>query len=389
MRFVLHLLKRGDDKQVAAASADDLDRAGTIELAVRTANDELEERGLAARVTHAPATAGLPMTTQRLLGRVVSDAVVPLIRSSREPGSASAVIDCDDDFAWVELTSRDRLLTTPSALDARIRLQSGTTQRQPIRDGGSRLVIRVPREAPTAARRRRLPRPLSLAKWVLLALLVVITLDRPGPWVWVDLAAGSLVLLNIPLGVAVGLAWTLFAALGLPELAYPLPLITIPFTAAWLMPRRQMLLAGAGVLATSLVTSVSHPQPYELLVSDLSDRGLAALFGLGFRLNRVRTERVRARRRALEQEREALVADVRSDLARDLHDVVAHQLSVATLQIMGHRHHRRRRARPRARPRGRRHHRGRARTGLLGTPGGRRGGVPGGPGAQPHGATDR
>ncbi|MFV0459837.1 MAG: sensor histidine kinase [Actinomycetales bacterium] len=103
-------------------------------------------------------------------------------------------------------------------------------------------------------------------------------------------------------------------------------------------PRRAIGWTVAGVAGYALAGSLLHPHtflPMVLVLCVATTVGLGA--GAMVRMLSRRRSQEELRRATVRREDARLRADERSLLARELHDVVAHQLSNTTLQVMGHR----------------------------------------------------
>lgn len=104
------------------------------------------------------------------------------------------------------------------------------------------------------------------------------------------------------------------------------------------LARRSARLGGAAlVLATTVVVIVRDPGgDWTNLLSVVPTFGVAWLVGYVTRVNRMRTAELRGRAERLERERDAearaAAAEERARIAREMHDVVAHSLSVMIIQ---------------------------------------------------------
>jgi signal transduction histidine kinase len=127
------------------------------------------------------------------------------------------------------------------------------------------------------------------------------------------------------------------AAAGLPAVVVTLSPIVAVYTIASLVPLSPAL----GAMAIALVSTVTvhlfdDDQHVSTLVGNLLVLTAAWLFGSFVRQRQEYVERLEERTRELEQAREELatraVAEERLRLARELHDVVAHSLSMIAVQ---------------------------------------------------------
>ena len=138
--------------------------------------------------------------------------------------------------------------------------------------------------------------------------------------------------------VAVLVATAAYVVLGYPQAVLGLPLVIGVYTVG----ARHGLRASAGVLAlvaallaVAFTTDRQHPGAVDLLVTVLSLGG-AWWVGSGVRVRRDRTglleERAALLERARRDEADRAVARERLRIARELHDVVAHSMSVVAVQ---------------------------------------------------------
>jgi signal transduction histidine kinase len=101
---------------------------------------------------------------------------------------------------------------------------------------------------------------------------------------------------------------------------------------------RRGLLAGAALVigAIVLVVTLDESGHWTNLLTTIPAAGFAWLVGYVYRANTARTTELRERAERLEREREtearAAVAEERARIAREMHDVVAHSLSVMVVQ---------------------------------------------------------
>lgn len=101
---------------------------------------------------------------------------------------------------------------------------------------------------------------------------------------------------------------------------------------------RRGLLAGAALVigAIVLVVTLDASGDWTNLLSTIPAAGFAWLVGYAYRANADRTNELRERAERLERERDAearaAVAEERARIAREMHDVVAHSLSVMVVQ---------------------------------------------------------
>ncbi|MEL4356399.1 MULTISPECIES: sensor histidine kinase [unclassified Luteococcus] len=304
-------------------------------------NDRLEPLGVT--VTAPTGLAELPSSTQEALSHALREVAVPLLRSTREPARARAEIQLGEDHVTLSVELTDRVAVGSRALDVRVRLLGGSLSRERSSAGlapdGSLVRVTLPLSAARPRARRRIPLAL-VARILLGGLLLVALLDnsRPG-WGPILVNVALLALLvsrrwGLPLALLAG-CWTLGSDTGIDGLVLvgALPLYYCRDSAG---VQRILWTAIGCWLGLALMV---HPQPSRLL-DNVTVLLLFWLLALAIRSDwltiereRLLTSRLLARCRRVENE-------VRSGLARELHDVVAHQLSIVTLQIMGHRHSR-------------------------------------------------
>lgn len=147
---------------------------------------------------------------------------------------------------------------------------------------------------------------------------IIVALWRP--------TAGLLVAL-VPLGTA--LFWT---STSLDALT----LTAVSALAIAQMSARAALLTSAGLLAYVALRTALYAGEYRWALLLTLGLALAVGLGLGWAGRAVRERRDRAARAVLERamEESRIRADERRDLAADLHDVVVHHLSTASLQLL-------------------------------------------------------
>ncbi|GGM74276.1 sensor histidine kinase [Dactylosporangium sucinum] len=147
-----------------------------------------------------------------------------------------------------------------------------------------------------------------------------------------------------PVAVLVGLATAVlvYNAYGFPGIGFLWPLIVALYTAAAAGRLAVALAVVAGMLtvdATWLLFAVHHPplQVTTMIVTDATVAGLAVALGDAVRSRRgwAAETRERLRRMGEDKEREAqrALVDERLRIARELHDVTAHTLTVAAVQV--------------------------------------------------------
>lgn len=126
-------------------------------------------------------------------------------------------------------------------------------------------------------------------------------------------------------------------AIGYTASLYLLVVVAVGTLGANLAGTRARLMAAAGVLAVVLIVVFSDPEgDWTDLLGTVPGFGIAFLVGYIYRSNSRRTAELRERAERLERERHAearaAVAEERSRIAREMHDVVAHSLSVMVVQ---------------------------------------------------------
>jgi signal transduction histidine kinase len=176
--------------------------------------------------------------------------------------------------------------------------------------------------------------------------------DGPGGPAWVDvilavaIPAPLLLRRRYPFGapIAVGVAVVIASLIDGPFPRYDFPGILAGFAAIFLLAqRRDRRQAVSGLaLAVGIEAIVVHNDPLggwgELVFMSLI---FTVVWTIGFTLGRKFEEADEARERALRAEREreeralAAVAEERARIARELHDVVGHSVSVMTVQASG------------------------------------------------------
>jgi signal transduction histidine kinase len=166
----------------------------------------------------------------------------------------------------------------------------------------------------------------DLPLWIAVTIVVAMTVPLVVRRVWpVPVFAWGLL-------VAAGSGWWVMQVVWAPALVIGL------YTVAVLRPRRDALVAAAllavGAVASSIHTfsSTSASSWYAPAASLIAVVVAATVFGLYIRTRRALLEHLRERARRLEHERDqqaALAAAAeRARIARDMHDIVAHHLTV-------------------------------------------------------------
>jgi hypothetical protein len=193
----------------------------------------------------------------------------------------------------------------------------------------------------------------------LLALLVM-ALSLPGPWVeleGVDLRepdgwAVALIVVRSaalawrrwrPLAVlaVAGLATVVSAALGYGDTFGGISVLVALYTVAAHCPRRQSVEAAVITAVALLVALLTGPWPLDptSFVANYVIFGTAWILGDNVRVRRAYVAELEDRAARLEREREDEVqqaaAEERARIARELHDVVAHNMSVMVVQAGG------------------------------------------------------
>ena len=145
-------------------------------------------------------------------------------------------------------------------------------------------------------------------------------------------AAPAVVLAVVALQAVI---WT--HAVGYSVSTYLIVAIAVGLFGANLRTRRDRLIGAALVLAAVLVVVFLDPEgDWTNLLSTIPIFGVAWLVGHIYRANVLRTAELSERADRLEHEREtearAAVAEERARIAREMHDVVAHSLSVMVVQ---------------------------------------------------------
>jgi signal transduction histidine kinase len=145
--------------------------------------------------------------------------------------------------------------------------------------------------------------------------------------------------------IVTGSAITLFSLLGYPESNGNLGVFVAFYTVAANEPRRRAVIAAAVTAAAILVSFAAYAVIDSIAgwTSSLTwaylSYGLAWLIGDNLRVRRAYTEELEIRAVQLEREREEKAAQAvieeRSRIARELHDVVAHYVSVMVVQAAG------------------------------------------------------
>jgi signal transduction histidine kinase len=125
-----------------------------------------------------------------------------------------------------------------------------------------------------------------------------------------------------------------------PDTTGGIAVIVATYTVASTCARRQSVVGAVYVAAMLLVIFFSHPPADDFTIGSLVSNfilfGSAFILGDYVRLRRVRQAELEERARRLEAERDEearrAVAEERARIARELHDVVAHSMSVMTVQ---------------------------------------------------------
>lgn len=334
MRLVLAVLVEPD----GAAAAQDLTRAVSVADAISELQEEFAERGIPLRLSLQDDLGELGMRHERTLVRVLRDGVAPILRGSRRPEEARVDLIVSEGEVSVRVDLADGLLAATPALDARLELLGTHAQRWLRADGGSSMLVRLAPAGPVIAPSRGWPRGVRLrlhdVRSLLLAGACFVAASITGPPTNAYLAAfGVLALHPLPGTVACLVA---LAIQGPTSHFSDVGLVLAALTLAWL-PRSSARSALLWFLAQGL-TAVLVTVAGSDGLADVPSYLLADVLGLVLLAPRLQTRRLAARRRELEDELGEIRSEVRVDLARDLHDVTAHHLSVATLQVMGHRH---------------------------------------------------
>jgi signal transduction histidine kinase len=172
-------------------------------------------------------------------------------------------------------------------------------------------------------------RPIDLGAWLLaVGLTLPFAIHRRAPWVALTLTLGSLVAYSL-----------------LHYAPYPgISVFALLFAITLHCTRRTSVTAFAATIAALVVALATQP-PGVVLPADWASTLLAAtvawLAGENIRQRRARWAALEERTMMLEREREerdrAAVTDERLRIARELHDIIAHSMSVIAVQAgMGH-----------------------------------------------------
>jgi signal transduction histidine kinase len=180
----------------------------------------------------------------------------------------------------------------------------------------------------------------------LVSLTVDPTADHPTPTdalavVLVIVGFGAIALRRSrPVGVlvVVTLATIVYVVRDYPDNGLPVMAMIALYTVATLRPRRVWAMAVTVYLVLLLVSVITHPE--ELSLGDFAGNvaifGIAAVFGDSVRVRRAYTQTLEAYAADLERnqqtEAQRAVAEERLRIARELHDVVAHAMSVVAVQ---------------------------------------------------------
>lgn len=139
------------------------------------------------------------------------------------------------------------------------------------------------------------------------------------------------------LGIVLG-ALSLLVSLAQPMLfeMAGVVLLGLSVAVAFHFRGRDMMVGLAGLLLWSVARYAAGPDGIAMIVSGACLVALGAASGLAARKLGDEARRHAATHARLAAERDAILAAERARWARDLHDAVGHQLSVSTLQLMGH-----------------------------------------------------
>jgi signal transduction histidine kinase len=180
----------------------------------------------------------------------------------------------------------------------------------------------------------------------LVSLTVDPTADHPTPpdalaVVLVVVGFGAIALRRMrPVGVlvVVTLATIGYVVRDYPDNGLPVMAMIALYTVATLRPRPVWAVAVSVYLVLLLVSVITHPEELSLgdFVGNVAIFGIAAVFGDSVRVRRAYTQTLEARAADLERnqqtEAQKAVAEERLRIARELHDVVAHAMSVVAVQ---------------------------------------------------------
>jgi len=136
---------------------------------------------------------------------------------------------------------------------------------------------------------------------------------------------------------AVGIATVLFYALSYETTLGGIGVMVGLYTVASLCSRRQSLIAaGTTALALAVVLLVADDISADIVVSNYVIFGTAWILGDNVRTRRAHTASLEERAEQLERDREAsthrAAAEERERIAREMHDIVAHSVSVMVVQ---------------------------------------------------------
>ncbi|PFG18553.1 sensor histidine kinase [Serinibacter salmoneus] len=170
--------------------------------------------------------------------------------------------------------------------------------------------------------------------------VVTDTVDLSAPSGWFSLVIPYLPLLVLPVGIIVGAVTTLVVfvvtmsappdSLMLSAAVAPM-LIAIGF-AAYGLPRRAALAFGGAFFALLLASALLAPGRLPVFIGLTVTGSLAASAGLAADLFRTRSEVATARVARLREEQAQVRVEERARLALELHDVVAHDVTVIAMQ---------------------------------------------------------
>lgn len=190
----------------------------------------------------------------------------------------------------------------------------------------------------------RVPRAdIAIAAAVTVAMVVPVFVPHRQPWWVVVLAA----LTSVPLlwrrtllilsGLVTGCAMTALA-LAHRDLAHELPVLMpygpliCTYTFADLAPAAWRAICGAA-LAAGVIFSLALPhEGFDTFGYVITSYVAAYALGVGTRARRAQRDAVAERARRLEEERATAVAEERTRIARDMHDIVTHSVGLMVVQ---------------------------------------------------------
>jgi signal transduction histidine kinase len=190
----------------------------------------------------------------------------------------------------------------------------------------------------------RVPRAdIAIAAAVTLAMVVPAFVPHRQPWWVVVLAALTSVpllwrrTLLIPSGLVTGGAMTALALVH-HDLAHQLPVLMpygpliCTYTFADVAPAAWRAIGGVA-LAAGVIFSLALPhEGFDTFGYVITSYVAAYALGVGTRARRAQREAVDERARRLEEERAAAVAEERTRIARDMHDIVTHSVGLMVVQ---------------------------------------------------------